>query len=193
MTPPENAPSNVVFASTLEAVATAAAGAPLPETEQLVAVPPGRKVIGLFSGGTFCHEAHAIAATGRGNGEALFALDLGDDAFTRGRPHPMIDFKERCSRILEAAADPGVVAIILDVVLGTGAHPDPAAALAPAIAEAQTVSNELKFVAYVCGTEAAPQGLSAQEAALARSGVRLAPSNAAAVRAALVHAAVAKR
>ena len=57
-------------------------------------------------------------------------VDLGDDDFTRGRPHPMIDHRLRNERLLAEAADPQVAVILLDVVLGYGAHPDPAAEMA---------------------------------------------------------------
>ena len=97
----------------------------------------------------------------------------------------MIDFGIRMERIRAAAEDPAMAVVLLDVVLGRGAHPDPAGALVPAIEEASAIAKSngrrLVFVGFVCGTEADPQRLSAQEAALARAGVILEPSNAAAV------------
>ena len=107
-------------------------------------------------------------------------IDLGDDAFTVGRPHPMIDFRLRNEHIAAAAADPTTAVILLDVVLGYGAHPDPAGALLPAIARARGRSDgrAVAFVASVCGTAGDPQNLARQEAALSAAGVILAPSNA---------------
>lgn len=112
-------------------------------------------------------------------------VDLGDDVFTRGRPHPMIDHRLRNDRIVQEATDPSVAVILLDVVLGHGAHPDPATAMLPAIRTAQARARSRKraiaFVGFVCGTERDPQGLATQCAALRQAGVLLAPSNAQAV------------
>jgi FdrA protein len=126
----------------------------------------------------------ALILTGLGAKHAV--VDLGDDEFTVGRPHPMIDFRLRNERIVAAAREPATAVILLDVVLGYGAHPDPAAALAPAIAQARKIASRSKrglvIVASVCGTAADPQNLERQEAALRAAGVRLAPSNAGAAR-----------
>ncbi len=195
--PPE-LPANLRFAATLEdaaALAAGTAGAAGPGADPPVprACGPGR-LVGLFSGGTLCYEAQAVAAPLLGrilsnapldardawDGEAggHLMLDLGDDAFTRGRPHPMIDYRPRLVRIRDAAAAPGTAAILIDVVLGCGAHGDPAAALAPAIG----ALDGPVAVGSVCGTEADPQRLSRQEAALADAGMVLAASNAEAAR-----------
>lgn len=138
---------------------------------------------GLYSGGTLGQEA-ALILTGLGAKHAV--VDLGDDEFTVGRPHPMIDFRLRNERIVAAAREPATAVILLDVVLGYGAHPDPAAALAPAIAQARKIASRsrrgLVIVSSVCGTAADPQNLGRQEAALRAAGVHLAPSNAGAAR-----------
>jgi FdrA protein len=114
------------------------------------------------------------------------SIDLGDDAYTQGRPHPMIDFRLRNERIVSAAADPTTAVILLDVVLGYGAHPDPAGALTPAIEQARRHAREagrsVAFVASVCGTQRDPQNLPLQEDKLASAGVNLARSNAQAAR-----------
>ncbi|MGZ4199644.1 MAG: FdrA family protein, partial [Thermoleophilia bacterium] len=112
-------------------------------------------VRGLFSGGTLCDEAMAIAVERLGPvasntplepGWALptdlhaathLMIDFGDDRLTQGRPHPMIDQSLRLARMAEEAADPGCAVLLLDVVLGYGANADPAAELAPAIAAAR--------------------------------------------------------
>lgn len=158
----------------------------------------GGAVRGLFSGGTLCSEASAILAerlpdvrsnapAGRarpldGEPEGHVCLDLGEEEFTRGRPHPMIDPEARVERLRADAADPRVGVLLLDVVLGYASHPDPAGALAPAIAAALADRPQLAVVAYVLGTEGDPQVRSRQEATLAESGARLAPTNAAAAR-----------
>jgi hypothetical protein len=112
------------------------------------------------------------------------AIDLGADEFTVGRPHPMIDFAARVARLEAEARDPSVAAIVLDVVLGYGAHPDPAAALAPAVGVARTAAaregRELVIIGFVCGTEGDPQGLASQAARFAESGMVLAPGSTAA-------------
>lgn len=185
MPAPAQTPQGVRFASTLEDAAVAAAGGAIGPAEAPSPVAPGRKLVGLYSGGTFCHEARAIAAPAFAEPANLILRDLGDDAYTRGRPHPMIDFTTRCEHIAESATDPAVGVILLDVVLGSGAHADPAGALVPAIGAARAGARDLRVVAFVCGTEADPQGLASQESRLADAGVVLAPSNAAAVRAAL--------
>ena len=61
-------------------------------------------------------------------------IDLGDDAFTRGRPHPMFEPGVRDAPLAEALADPAVGVILLDVVLGYGGHADPAGHLAAFLA-----------------------------------------------------------
>jgi len=167
-----------------------------------------RFIRGLFSGGTFCYEASALLGDVWSNAPVdpkraiedpwksreHTLIDLGDDVFTRGRPHPMIDLRLRNERMLEEAADPQVAVILLDVVLGYGSHPDPASELVPTIEKAQGISRKkgrnVAVVASVCGTDEDPQGLERQEAALRGAGVLLTESNAAAAR--LAGAIVAK-
>ncbi len=157
---------------------------------------PGQRFVrGLYAGGTLCHEARLLLAaagdTTRGSGHTC--LDMGEPAFTRGRPHPMIDTHHRARRMLEEARDPETAVILFDVVLGHGAHPDPAEALAPAVEAARTATEgdgrDVAFVAHVCGTDRDPQDLRRQEARLRKAGVALAPSNAQAARLALATAA----
>ena len=120
-------------------------------------------------------------------------IDLGDDQYT-GRPHPMIDPDARAARIVQAAADPTVGVVLLDVVLGHGAHPDPAGAVAAAVREARAAADRpVMFVASICGTAADPQGFDAQARTLREAGVLLAGSNAAAARLAIRLAAGPRR
>jgi FdrA protein len=161
-------------------------------------------VRGLFSGGTLCDEAMAIAADRLGPiasniplepgwalGDDLRApghlmIDFGDDRLTRGRPHPMIDPSLRLERIAAEAADPGCGVLLLDVVLGYGAHPDPAASLAPAIAAARETAHgagrDLAVAVSLIGSRGDPQGLDRTAQALARAGASVHASNAAAAR-----------
>jgi FdrA protein len=105
-------------------------------------------------------------------------LDLGDDELTVGRPHPMIDPGAVAERVADAtssgAGGPGVV--VLDVVLGHGAHPDPAAVLAPALAAAR--DEGVATVVALVGTVGDPQGLDRQARALVAAGASVHRSNA---------------
>jgi FdrA protein len=151
----------------------------------------GRQVRGLFSGGSLAGEARLVLRQLLGPDRHDRVLDLGDDEYTVGRPHPMIDPRLRNDQIAAAARDADVGVILLDVVLGYGAHPDPAGALVPAIEEARSAAaaagRQISFVASVCGTETDPQGLGHQERTLAEAGVLLASSNA---RAAMLAAGI---
>jgi hypothetical protein len=176
-------------------------------SEQALALRPKlhanqRYLRGLFSGGTLCYEAQVIwkdmLATSVYSNAPLpggpvlpdsaksyqhSAVDLGEEEFTVGRPHPMIDNELRIRRLLQEARDPEVAVIMLDCVIGYGAHPNPAAELAPAIRQAkQLAEGELLVVASVTGTEGDPQRLSTQVAALQAAGVIVCNSNAAAAR-----------
>ncbi len=134
-------------------------------------------VRGLYTGGTLCEEAETIV--GR-EGQHRF-VDFGSEEYTRGRPHPMIDPALRNAAVIAAGADPGVGVILVDVVLGDGAHPDPAGALGPAVSDARSAASragrELPVVAHVVGTDDDPQRLSLQEAKLREAGVLVCPTN----------------
>lgn len=167
---------------------------------------------GLFVGGTLCDEAMLLAADVLGPVHSNIPLapdlaldtrvitsgtpvahhtmiDFGDDALTVGRAHPMIDPTLRRSALARAAQDPTTAVVLLDVVLGHGAEPDPAATLAPAVAEARAQAAEsgrtLPVVVSLIGTDADPQGLDAQAEALAAAGAYVFTSNAEATRHAL--------
>ncbi len=147
-------------------------------------VPGQMRIRGLYSGGSLAGEAKLIlkARLGAERAATHEILDLGDDEYTVGRPHPMIDPRLRNEYVLAAALDPSTAVILVDVVLGHGAHPDPAGALATAVEEGRSAAaaqgRRVAVVASVCGTDEDPQGLTAQEAILAAAGVILAPSNA---------------
>ena len=103
-------------------------------------------------------------------------IDLGADEYTVGRPHPMIDPAPRTAKLREALADPEIAVVLLDVVLGLGAHDDPARPVCDAVLEAD--SGGAAVVASVCGTGDDPQDYERQAAMLADAGVIVAPSNA---------------
>jgi FdrA protein len=123
-------------------------------------------VDGIFSGGTLRDEAALVW----GSDERFSAVDYGADQYTRGRPHPMIDNRLRREAVRRARG-----LVYLDVVLGRGAHPDPAAELAPELAGRPAV-------VVLVGTEADPQRLSRQRAALEAAGARVYLSNSRAAR-----------
>lgn len=131
---------------------------------------------GLFVGGTLKSEAELIAGAGGGH----TFVDFGDDEYTTGRAHPMIDPSIRLEHLARAAADPATGVLLLDVVLGHGAEPDPAASLAPALA-----GVEQPVVVAVVGTGADPQGLARQVRALTDAGAEVHLSNAGATRRAI--------
>jgi FdrA protein len=147
---------------------------------------------GLFSGGTLAYEALAaldpllggvrsnaplrpeqrLAGVRRAAGHTI--VDLGADEFTAGRPHPMIDHDQLLARLRQEAADPETAVLLLDVVLGDGAHPDPAADLAPAIADVRSSvaaqGRALDVIVLLIGTEEDPQELAGQAARLTAAG-----------------------
>ncbi len=132
---------------------------------------------GLFVGGTLRDEAALIAG-----GEHPM-VDFGADELTQGRAHPMIDPAIRLEHLSRVADDPRTGVVLLDVVLGHGAEPDPAAALAPVVRD--VVTNGVPVVVSCVGTTGDPQGLDAQRAALAEAGAEVHLSNARATRRAL--------
>ncbi|SEC69178.1 FdrA protein [Nocardioides exalbidus] len=157
---------------------------------------------GLFVGGTLCDESMLMATEALGPvrsniplsddlalGDDLLVddhtfVDFGDDALTQGRAHPMIDPTLRNEQLARAAADPATGVILLDLVLGHGAEPDPASLLAPAIAAARA-ERRVPVVVSLVGTELDPQRLAAQRDALVAAGAEVHLSNAAATRRAL--------
>lgn len=198
--PQREVDGNVHYARTLEEAGRVAVALAGPRGARDVTLRREQRWIkALYTGGSLAAEAAAIlgAATGageHGNGYVMKSgghevIDLGDDRYTRGRVHPMIDPTLRTERIPAVFADPENAVLLLDVVLGHGSAPDPAGILAPVIAEGlarmRAEGRDIAVVASVCGTECDPQSLSAQTAALERAGVAVLGDNAAATRHAL--------
>lgn len=164
-------------------------------------LPADKTVIGLYSGGTLAGEAammitealdlgHIIKEDGymlRHDGYDV--IDLGDDIYTQGRPHPMIDPEVRVKMMRDYASRESTGVIVFDCVLGYGCHPDMASELAPVIAscieDARAAGRELSFVGTVVGTEHDPQDYHRSVKILEDAGAIMQESNAAAVRAAL--------
>lgn len=146
---------------------------------------------GLFSGGTLAQEAlgawtalfgpvtsnlkspGSLPWTGSEQVTGHLLLDLGDDRFTAGRPHPMIDPAAVAERLEREARISRVAAVLLDVVLGDGAHPDPASVLAPAIRTVRESRGDLEVVAVLVGTDEDPQDLESQRERLEEAGARV--------------------
>jgi FdrA protein len=166
---------------------------------------PGQRYLrGLFSGGTLAYEAqfilqsylpkvYANAPLNKDNklpnslvSQEHTIVDLGEDEFTVGRLHPMMDNELRIRRLLEEANDPQTAVIMLDVVLGYGSHPDPASELAPAIVKAKAIAQKagrcLEVVAVVTGTDEDPQNLDNQIQQLKAAGTWVDTSNEVVVR-----------
>jgi FdrA protein len=153
--------------------------------------PPRCFVRGLFAGGTLGGEATQILSDAgpvvtsfadEGWPASHVCLDLGDEVYTRGRPHPMIDARLRADKIRQAAHDPQTGVVLFDIILGHGASPDPVGPLLEAIPAGP---DGPVYIAHVCGTDADPQNLYQQESRLRQAGVWVAPTNAAAARLAM--------
>ncbi len=202
-------PANACAVATLEAAAADALGQPVAAAPPALGPPRngGRFVRGLFAGGTLCAEAQIVAlglgrevvvasnvpvpgarALDAAGAAAHRLIDLGDDVYTRGRAHPMIEPAVRDAPVAEALAEPDVGVVLIDIVLGTGGHMDPAGHLAAKLGGRP--ANGPHIVAAVTGTAGDAQDLAGQIATLERAGVIVAPSNAAAAR--LAFASVAR-
>ena len=192
-------PANARRAETLRHAAELAIGAgalaPAYVAQAAAALPARKKGLlrGLYCGGTLCAEAQdvwlraglpiasnvPVPGAERAEhpaGPSHTAIDLGDDEYTRGRPHPMIEPEVRAPVLATALADPAVSTILLDVVLGYGAHADPAAAVIRELGSRPAHGKTV--IASVCGTDADPQGYTRTARALEAAGVLVAPSNA---------------
>lgn len=160
-----------------------------------------KTVKGMYSGGSLAAEAAMLISESLGVGELIKeegfilksggyeVIDLGDDIYTQGKPHPMIDPEVRINKIRECVQDPNTGVVLVDIMLGYGCHPDMAGALAPVIkeslAKAKEEGRELYFVGTVCGTEKDIQDYNKEIQILKDCGVLVESSNARAVRLAL--------
>jgi len=174
LVPPVRRLGSIHFAVSLTETAELAAGLLEEQRKEHGPIPERRGFLrGLFAGGTLAYEARLALRTflpEKGN----TILDLGDDEFTVGRLHPMIDQDLRLRRLRQEAADPEVGIIFLDVVLGDGAHADPAGELAPVIERALADrADTLDILVIVVGTDEDPQNLAEQIATLRRAGAHV--------------------
>jgi FdrA protein len=193
------------FAGTLEDAARQAVACLRARRQQVLRAglrPAQQRIRGLFCGGTLASEAAGVLARGLGvplagthdegvmfDAQGHSVIDLGDDAYTVGRAHPMIDPSLRSDMLRQAALDPDTAVVLFDVVLGCGAHEDPAAmavaAMEDARARREPDAGRVIFVASVCGTRQDPQDLARQIAALRAAHIWVETSNSEAAAVAL--------
>lgn len=160
-----------------------------------------KNIKAYYSGGTLAYEAATMINDTVGlnaesgvdgailNQDGYEVLDLGDDVYTQGRPHPMIDATVRKQMMTDAGQDPEIAVILIDDVLGYGTHDDMAGELAPTIkkviADAKAQGRELPVVATIVGTDLDIQDYAGQKKALEEAGAVVCQSNAQAVKVAL--------
>jgi len=207
MSAPDGRLAGAPLTATLEAGALQVAeilGRPAPDLggtpgiqAAIARVGPGRTAVrGFFTGGTLCYEAQVILGQALGPvysniplrpelglpapDGAHICLDLGEEEYTQGRPHPMIDPAARREIMREQAFGTGIAAVLLDVVLGYGSHPDPAGEIAGTCADIVTAGAAV--VCYVLGAHDDQQGLGRQRATLAEAGAIVTDSAAQAAR-----------
>ncbi len=178
-------------------VGGAAGGVGLPQARGDGAI----RLVGLFSGGSLAAEArellrrrgiasgsleHPLTTADLAADRGHLVLDVGDDMYTRGRPHPMIDQAVRLDLLRAAGAYPGVGVLLLDVVLGDGAHADPAPEIAAAIQDVHAACDGAPpaVICSLTGSPADPQGLVRQVTVLEAAGALVLPTAAGAARAA---------
>lgn len=146
----------------------------------------GDRILGLYTGGTLAYETTHLLAQALGGGHDHRVVDLGADEYTVGRPHPMIDPTLRNEWIARAGRDSQVGVLLLDLVLGRGAHANPAESLAAAVLQAQQRAlqdgRQLACLAYILGTGGDPQDFKAQQAQLKDAGIAVFTTHADAVR-----------
>jgi FdrA protein len=140
------------------------------------------KIVGAFVGGTLCSEYQWLSRK-LPEPFTLQCTDFGDDEYTKGRPHPMIDPAVRDAAIVRALLDPTVALIHFDVVLGHGSTPDPTAQLAKQLALRD--ANGPILVCHLLGTELDPQPLDTIVTKLESLGVHMVRTNAEAVHVAI--------
>lgn len=167
---------------------------PAPAKE--VALSTAKGIKGYYSGGTLAYEAAFLLSGALGlskentpegytlKSDSHEVIDLGDDMYTKGKPHPMIDPEIRIDKIKSVVDQPETAVVVFDVVLGYGAHEDMANALKPAIVEAKE-KTDVTFVAVVVGTDEDRQNMSEQISILEEIGVIVCENNVQALQTAL--------
>lgn len=167
----------------------------LEEAKEIIKTCKGKYLRGLFSGGTLCDETQLIMKdlvgftysntplnekfklTNVWVSQENTIIDLGDDEFTAGKPHPMIDFSLRCKKIIEEAKNPDVAVILLDIVLGFGSNLSPLEDLIPALNEAKKSNPSICIISSITGTDNDPQNRASIKTELEKAGVIVKSSN----------------
>ena len=209
-----NGSKNVTIVNTLEDAAYSACKRkkktvkiPEPLNRHLLNMTKERKYLrGLYAGGTLCYEALLIFNNNNdvdvysnialeaklkldypAKGSQHLCIDMGEDDFTNGQPHPMISSDFREERFIEEFADPETKVILIDIVLGYGSANDPAGDMVKALNTAREKINDAGpiLIAHVCGTDGDPQSLNKQKDQLRKAGFFLFDTNADAARGAI--------
>jgi len=186
-------PDNTISTTTtLLGAAEAAAGKELPQTNiaELAAElckplkPQQKHLKGLFTGGTLCTEAHLLIqklgvsvesnAVASSSTTPHVLIDLGADEYTLGKPHPMLEPSVRTPHLIEELNKPETAVLMLDIVLGYGAHNDPASEVCTAL---QNIDHDVIILASVCGTEDDPQNYQQQCTELEQNNIILCDCN----------------
>jgi len=157
---------------------------------------PGQRYLrGLFCGGTHSEEAALLLNTivpqlhsnlnfagaiplddpRRSVGNSL--VDMGDETFTVGRPHPVIDPSILEERLIQEGTDPETAVLLFDLLLGYGIHEDPVGTVEAALGEIrecqETAGRHISLVCALCGTDSDPQGYEDQKRRLEALGVKV--------------------
>jgi len=159
----------------------------------------GKYIRGLYSGGTLCDEAQLLLKDTIGftysntplnadyqlsdiwKSQEHTIIDLGEDEFTAGRPHPMIDFSLRNRRVVDEAKDTDTAVILLDVVLGYGSNLSPEKEFAPVFEEAKKINPNVAIICSVTGTDKDPQNRAKVKQTLENAGAIVMNTNVEAV------------
>lgn len=186
--PEKSVDGNIYFTRTLDETARVAAS--LATVEEAKAAAPkltDKKILGLYAGGTLASECAMLLADRLGvatdkdhhEGVMLAAqghkiIDMGDDFYTQGKPHPMIDPSIRNKFITDLANKPEIGVLLVDIVIGYGATEDPAGSLVTAVKtlqEKRGSNNPIVVLGTITGTKEDPQCRSKQLAALKEGGI----------------------
>ena len=197
---PKDHYENLYWADTLDEVATLAIDLlekkkPENKTDRFEVIDKKGSIKGLFCGGTLASESanliqRALNITYKKsddgyllNKDGFQVIDLGDDKYTKGKPHPMIDPNARIPFIKKAIEDNDTKVVLMDVVLGYGSHDNPASTITDVIKE--NSNKDVEFVITLCGTKGDYQNIDSQKQLLEEAGAKVFRTNREAVEYAL--------
>ena len=189
--PSQNQIGNVYLASTLDQAARMAVELERIETLRNTCSPSeDGKITGYYTGGTLAAEAAMLLGNALGvpasskhpegmmfHHDSHTIIDLGDDVYTVGKPHPMIDPSVRNEFIEKLSSDDECRVLLVDVVLGYGSHENPGGEVAKAVERMQAArQTPMTVIATITGTDQDPQDREAQAATLQEAGIILTDS-----------------